>query len=526
MSPSGYARVILSGCCALAFLLALGSKNNAIMLPLILVLMEFIFFRNLRDPKTRKLAAAVFFGMTLIVVATGVFLFMEGNANHFFNQLYERRSFSMYERLLTQPSVILFYLSQIFYPIAERFSLEHDFVKSTSLFTPWTTFPAIIIVLSLIIFAFWRITKNPLLAFAILFYFGNHVIESSVLPLEMVFEHRNYLPSLFLFVPIAIGLKKAFDHYSVNRKPMFYLLIFSACTVMIILGASTYVRNGDWRSTKSLWEDAAKKAPQASRPLSNLAYGYYAPTGQIDKALALYQKALTLTGPQTVYKATIYNNIAGIYYHHNNEYEKAVAYAKKAIELVPYGTSNMILCDSLSMLGQYENALQLLDELLATMPDNIQLLYRKGFILLKISKPEDALEYFSQCLRLSPDDWRCFREIGICFTQMEQYEKGYWFLKRADALRPKSQGILLCIAGNRIRAGDSSDADQWIDQFINRIGIENIENYLIQISNDPLGLPVFFEEITARIDKIIRKRSEKHLSLAARLTERFSMQFQ
>lgn len=522
LSFSGYARVIFSVCCALAFLLALGTKSNAIMLPLILILMEFIFFRNLKDPKTRKLAAVFFLGMALIVAATGFFLFMGGNANYFFNELYELRFFSMYERLLTQPSVILFYLSQIFYPIAERFSIEHDFVISTSLFTPWTTFPAIIIVLSLIIFAFFRITKNPLLAFAILFYFGNHVIESSILPLEMVFEHRNYLPSLFLFVPVAMGLKKAFDHYSVNRKPLYYLLVFFACTFMILLGTSTYVRNEDWRSPKSLWEDAAKKAPQASRPLSNLAYVYYTPAGQTNKALALYQKALTLTGRQTVYKASIYNNIAAIYSNHLNEYEKAVAYAKKAIELVPYGASNMILCDSLSMLGQYEKALQLLDELLETRPDNIQFLYRKGFILLKISRPGDALEYFSQCLRLSPEDWRCLREIGICFTQMEQYEKGYWFLRRADALRPKSPDIYLSLAGNRIRAGDSSDVvDYFIDRFINQVGIEYIESYLVQLSVDPLGIPVFFAEVSAPIGQNIRKRSEKHRAIAFRLKERF-----
>ncbi len=60
----------------------------------------------------------------------------------------------------------------------------------------------------------------------------NHLIEASVFPLELVFEHRNYLPSMLLFVPIAILLSKGIDFFS-NRRYLQALLILFVILVLI-----------------------------------------------------------------------------------------------------------------------------------------------------------------------------------------------------------------------------------------------------------------------------------------------------
>ena len=323
-------RVISFLLCGFAFLLGLGSKNNAIILPVSLVLLEFVFFRDLTQRKTQRQAIAVIGIGTFLVAAIGVLIFMDGDLHRFLKG-YENRSFTLYERLLTQPQVVLFYLSQIFYPIVDRFSISHDFTISTSFISPWTTLPSIFMVFLMIGLALWRIKKNPLLSFAVLFFFGNHIIESSIIPLEMVFEHRNYLPSLFLFVPVSVGIKKILDHYYYVKKPMFYFLMISVCAAIIGIGTSTYIRNWDWRTAKSLWEDGMEKAPHSARPLQNLAWGYYVPTGQIEKAIDLYQEALNLEDNQNKFKFFSYNNLADIYFSKFHDYEKAIEYAKKTI---------------------------------------------------------------------------------------------------------------------------------------------------------------------------------------------------
>ena len=81
-----------------------------------------------------------------------------------------------------------------------RLALHHEFDKSLSLFVPVTTFLSLLFILGILIAAiYWKKTQ-PLRSFFIVWYFLTLVIESSVIPLELVFEHRVYLPSIGLFV--------------------------------------------------------------------------------------------------------------------------------------------------------------------------------------------------------------------------------------------------------------------------------------------------------------------------------------
>ena len=190
------------------------------------------------------------------------------------------------QRLMTEPRIVVFYLSQIFYPIISRYSIEHDIAVSTSLLDPWSTLPGIILVLVLIGIGLSQMRKRPILSFAILFFFLNHVIESSIIPLELVFEHRNYLPSLFLFLPVAVAIKWLLDYYKKRNRSLAVILVAFVTILLILLGTGTYTRNRVWLTERTLWEDAAKKAPGSNRPLHNLAWAYYERIGAIRYGVA------------------------------------------------------------------------------------------------------------------------------------------------------------------------------------------------------------------------------------------------
>jgi uncharacterized membrane protein len=130
--------------------------------------------------------------------------------------------------MLTEPRIVLFYLSQIFYPVPGRLSIVHDVQLSRSLLEPWTTLPAILVVLGLIGFGIWQLRKRPMLSFAVLFFFLNHTVESSIIGLELIYEHRNYLPSLFLFAPVAMGLQYLVDHFRHQRYGFQRVVAFSS----------------------------------------------------------------------------------------------------------------------------------------------------------------------------------------------------------------------------------------------------------------------------------------------------------
>lgn len=523
ISKSAGYRVFFFGLCCLVFLLGIGTKNNAILLPISLVLIEFLFFRDLSQRSTQKKAAAIFLGGIIIVGGVGLLLFLDGSLARIFGR-YETRAFTMDERLLTQSRIVLFHISQIFYPIAERFSIEHDFAYSTSLFRPWTTLPSIATIFSLVGLALWRIRKNPFLAFAILFFFGNHIIESSIIPLEMVFEHRNYLPSLFLFLPIAAGIKLAFDHYYFIKKPMFYFLVFSVCAVIIGIGTSTYIRNWDWRSAKSLWEDAMKKAPQSARPLQNLAWGYYLPTGQNNEAIDLYKRALYKRDNNVGFEIYSYSNLSNIYYSRLNDYEKSLKYALKTIDISPtHDSGNRLTVKSFCKLNRYDEALLHLDDLITDNPEKSEYHYLKGFILLKTSKPEKALNCFQKSLQLSPDNFQYLREIGFSFSLMEYYERGYWFFRRARTFNPQNVGLLIGLSDNRIRAEQADEAHKWAERLINAIGVDNIEDDLKKIAEDPLGIPFSSKPLASLVAEQLKERAEQYSERAVQLEKNFTL---
>jgi len=509
-------RLAFSCLCCMCYLLAIGAKNNAILLPLSLLLIEFIFFRDLAQRQTQVRALAAILTGAVLIVAAGYFFFLKDNVNPLFMG-YELRPFTMTERLLTQARVLLFYLSQIFYPTADRFSVTHDFTISTSLLTPWTTLPSILLIVMLIGLAVLRIKKNPLFSFAILFYFGNHVIESSILPLEMVFEHRNYLPTFFLFVPISLGVKKLIDGYQTTNRWMYYFLSVSICAGIVGVGSSAYIRNMDWQSKKSLWQDAMRKAPKSARPLQSLAWGYYMQTGQTDKAIELFLKALELECNTTECGIFSYNNLASIYFFQLHDYQKAAEYFHKISESVAKNEkTELLLAQSLIRLGRFDQATNLLERLITQYPTSHAAVYLKGIISLQQNLYSRAYQQFRKCNQMQFNNWRYLREIGTCMTHMGYYERGGWFLRQARNILPNDSLTLLKLADNRCRAGRIDQADEWIERLLEKNDLNALEHKFQGLSENDAWTPLSHETVFLISEKI-KIRGEHYTQSADQL---------
>src|SRR3546814_15829611 len=63
---------------------------------------------------------------------------------------------------------------------------------SRGLLQPWTTLPAIGVVLGLLGLAWHLRSRWPLFALGVFLFFASHFIASNVIPLELAFEHRNH----------------------------------------------------------------------------------------------------------------------------------------------------------------------------------------------------------------------------------------------------------------------------------------------------------------------------------------------
>lgn len=136
-----------------------------------------------------------------IVVLLAVIPYLASPFGKWILQGYDIRSFSLPERLMTEPRILWEYIRWIIHPQLESFALFHDdIVVSKKLFDPWTTLPAILGIIALPCVAFVLRNRDPLAAFGIAWFLVGHALESTFIPLELAHEHRNYLALLGLFL--------------------------------------------------------------------------------------------------------------------------------------------------------------------------------------------------------------------------------------------------------------------------------------------------------------------------------------
>jgi tetratricopeptide (TPR) repeat protein len=405
---------------------------------------------------------------------------------------YPFRTFTPIERLLTEARVLVLYLSQIFYPVPNRLSIYHDISVSTSVFQPWTTLPSIGLILALIVLGFYWMRRRPLVSFAILFFFINHLIESSVIGLELVYEHRNYLPSLFIFMPLSFGILWILENYR-ERSPFMRRFLVTATILAIIgLGAGTYIRNQAWANERSLWEDALRKAPGSIRAHHELAFQYYEKRGLYSEALALYHRGLELNGQNVYEKTRSLNNIASIHFTRGN-YLEAEKFFKMALDAFPrYDRIYYRLSLTQTRLGKWQDASKILANVISQKPPQEDALRLKGVILLHEGNPGEAINYFQACLKLDSTDWQNLLGIGAALTMHGSLEQGYNFLTMAETARPVEPLVHLMLAHNRMIIGEKTTAGRHLDRFIERVGPSHALAYLKHLvsQNRHLNMPI------------------------------------
>ena len=280
--------------CLFFGVLALGSKENAIMLPFAILLFDLILIQGITK---RNLIRYALFFLLVIIFCLGAALILKGPSILNPERLlagYNQRGFTLSERLLTEPRILLLYISLIFYPMAQRLCFSHDIALSKGLFSPPTTFLAIFLLAAIVGLAILKSKKWPLLSFSVLFFFLNQIIESSFIPLELVFEHRNYIPSMLLFVPVAILIVKGINFFH-QKRVMQAIIVGSVILVLISFGHSTYMRNFAWQTEETLWLDAESKSPNLARVHHNLGK-YYTDAGLKQSALIQYANGTPITG--------------------------------------------------------------------------------------------------------------------------------------------------------------------------------------------------------------------------------------
>lgn len=473
--------------CGISYLLAMGSKENAVTLPAALLMTEILFFRLAEKPvqgrsglKVAALGVGASCGLALLLYLWGGERIIEVIVHG-----YRSRPFTLSERVLTESRIVVFYLSQLVFPDPRRFSIMRQFSLSKSFADPPTTAMAVVFIALLVGFAVMMRKKRPLFTFAILFFFLGHIVESSVIPLELYFEHRNYLPSFFLFVPLVAELRRWID--SVGYKKMTYSKagFILACLMVIALGRATYVRNQVWANEETLWMDAMKKAPSYARPVQNVAMQLQR-QGRLDEALGLYRKALALWDPRPALSRFISLSNMGNLYKKKGQYAQAIDCLSEALSFqgdvyalrVRY---NLVLC--LLNERRFVDALGHLDRLIRRRSSSSRYLAARGFVYFKKGDLAAATVDLIRALRMKPGNMNALLTMAMVNSAKGSFDQAERYLQTAARLHPDDMRVRLGLLENAARAGWRQDVKRYMKQIeglSNRKDIDSLAQELMQ----------------------------------------------
>lgn len=511
VAPQGLLRVLCFLLCALCGLLAFGCKENAIMLPASLLLCDMLLLSDLSGKSMWKyLKGFICFCVLPLVAGILIFHLAGGNLFSWFD-FYDSRPFTLWQRLLTEPRILLLYLSLALYPLPTRLSVDHLVELSLSPFNPPATLLSILLIIFMISWAVFLRKGHPLITFSILFFFLNHLVESTLLPLELIFEHRNYLPTMFLFLPIAAGLGKALSHFS-TRRTMQYLIAAFITLFIIGEGHGTFERNHVWKDDEGLWLDCLEKYPASFRAHHNLGY-YYHRNRDIDRALRHYLTALASEGPHRKdEKAITFFNL-GIIAQDRGKKDLALENYRKAMALDPClpGLHNNLASLLGTDPGQRVHAFDELQKAVdcgheAEVPKALSNL---GILLAGMGRIEEAVPKLEEALKRDPQNIITLKRLGYVYRRLHQLGRAYLCFRKALDLAPKDLQASMFLAEIHLLSGNPERAIRQIALSVEDLGAEKFVTGLRNMDGDrsPFSIHPGLERLSPVLEEVLGKEA-------------------
>ena len=228
--------VLLYSNIAVFTLLAMYSKENGILLPLLLLVFELTIL-SLSEKFQQGVKLRVF---SLSICYLVVIFYLFNSVLHA-EEIYASRPYTFLERISTEPQILVDYLRLLFVPDVYSFNPFHDnYPYNQSIFdTKYSTFSAVLIILLFIFSLLWR-KKYKVFSFAILWFLTAHLLESTVIGLELYYEHRNYVADFAICFATVYGISTIHGKKSQVLMSILFLIYMAGLSVCSLLITKTW----------------------------------------------------------------------------------------------------------------------------------------------------------------------------------------------------------------------------------------------------------------------------------------------
>jgi protein O-mannosyl-transferase len=388
---------------------AMFTKENAITLPLIVLLYEFSFFKPKKGINWIQLYP---FWMILFIIPLTMSLTKTVRLEEIQSITGGPGGISPVDYLLTQFRVMVTYIRLAFLPL--HLNLDYDYPVYKNFFEiPVLT--GFLLVTAILYFAKCLFSKYRLLSFSIFWFFLTLLPESSIVPqTDVIFEHRLYLPLVGFCMFLASSFYYLRSFVSLRMTMVLLTVIIAFYSVL------TFQRNKIWKNEFVLWEDVIQKSPHKARPYINRGLAYFN-QGNFTQAMSDYNKAIAIS-PEFVYPY----DYLGIIYALQGNLTQAIAEYNKAIKINPYYA--MLYFDrghAFLLQKNYTQALADYSKAIDIDPENVPAYNERGNIDASQAKFTQAIADYKESLRIDPNQPDIYDKMSLATWYNKKQSKHF-----------------------------------------------------------------------------------------------------
>ncbi len=414
----------------LSLFIAVFSSEEAVTLPLLIVIYEFCFNREKfnKDELKNKIIKnyAPYFVIALFYVAIRFFFIgVRGRVEG-----YPAGNFFL--TMLTMLKAYINYIYLLIFPV--NLTLFHDIKAAASLLD----FKVLISALALIAILFFAIRhyKNKVLFFSVFWFFITLIPMSNILPLQVFMAERYlYAPSIAFSLLVSYLLIAIFNFNFKNARVKG--VVKHGIVLFVILLLSFYIfstinRNKDWKDNLTLWSKTAATNPYNSRAHDNLGFAYEL-EGNEAKALEEFELAVKLQDDN--FRA--WGNL-GAAYGRLGKYNESIAALKKSIKIREYHKTYDKLGLVYAELGIEDKAIESFKEAIKINPRYAKAHNDLGTVYGKTGAFDFALQEFKEAIRIDKDYADAHYNLGILLEFLGDKENAMREFNIAAALEPEN----------------------------------------------------------------------------------------
>jgi tetratricopeptide (TPR) repeat protein len=404
--------LFLVACCFA--LLAIFTKQNAVTIPIVILLIELLFFTTL------KIRWLIWVPSVLVVVIVALYLMGNESVNSIVNTVdrmtRENQEMTRWQYFSAQLPILWEYVSKFYAP--SRLHLEYDYsIDSFSATLKWVSGIAHLCVL---FFAIAVVKRFPLISFGIFFYYLAHSVESGLIPItDLAFEHRNYLPNLGLIILTVFAVNLVLQPLNARVQK---IALVSVGSLIILLSILTFNRNQVWQDPKVFYQNELTHNPTQYRILQSYAEILIA-EGSLDEAM-VYLNRLYEAADGKVDGAVFNTHL--LILMNQRKYEEAIELGSTLLEKPLHPSARSVILSNLGIifvnLQDHAKAKPYFDEAIkyGVLPVNSLIAY--AYTLYVLNELELAQSIMNRVMRVQPDAPRAQQLIQMIKTKQQNQE--------------------------------------------------------------------------------------------------------